>query len=70
MSTYTTKQGDMWDSIAYEKLGSVDFVGQLLTMNAKYAEYYVLPAGIVLDLPDTRDISPASTMPPWKQVGG
>ena len=30
MRTYTTVQGDMWDSIAYTQLGSVDYTDKLI----------------------------------------
>ena len=29
MKTYTTKQGDMWDSIAYSQLGSTGYTTQI-----------------------------------------
>ena len=55
MRTYTTTQGDMWDSIAFQQMGSV--------------EYYTFPAGIVLTIPDA--VEPvSSSLPPWKQVAG
>ncbi len=67
--TYTTIQGDMWDSIAYSQLGDVAYTDQLMNLNQQYREYYTFPAGIVLHLPDAAE-SPADTLPPWKQVAG
>lgn len=67
--TYTTIQGDMWDSIAYSQLGDVAYTDKLMNLNQKYREYYIFPAGIVLTLPDpTEETSDA--LPPWKQVAG
>ena len=63
MSTYTTTQGDMWDSIAFQQMGSVDYTDQ------QYREYYTFPAGIALTIPDA--VEPvSSSLPPWKQVAG
>ena len=50
--TYTTVQGDMWDSIAYSKIGSVAYTDKLMRANQEHAGYYILPAGITLTLPD------------------
>nr|WP_295945359.1 tail protein X [uncultured Agathobaculum sp.] len=69
MKTYTTIQGDMWDSIAFQQMGSVDYTDQLINANLKYHAYYIFPAGIVLTIPDI--VVPVSElMPPWKQVVG
>lgn len=69
MATYTTKQGDMWDAIAYTQLGSVAYTDKLMNINQQYREYYTFPAGVVLQLPEiSSDL--VSTMPPWKQVTG
>lgn len=64
--TYTTKQGDMWDAIAYHKLGDVSYTGELMNLNQEYREYYTFPAGIVLQLPDV-PVGKAPPMPPWKR---
>ena len=67
MKTYTTAQGDMWDSIAYAQLGSTDHTDKLMNANLRYREYYTFPAGIVLVLPEIPK-STSDTLPPWKQV--
>ena len=70
--TYTTVQGDMWDSIAYSQLGSVAHTDLLMRQNIQYHDIYIFPAGIVLNLPDvdaTTD-STVDALPPWKQVAG
>ena len=69
MSTYTTTQGDMWDSIAFQQMGSVDYTDQLMNANQQYREYYTFPAGIVLTIPDAVELV-SSSLPPWKQVAG
>lgn len=66
MRTYTTVQGDMWDSIAFTQLGDTDYTDRLMRLNRQYLMYYTFPAGIVLVLPEPeRKIS--DTLPPWKR---
>lgn len=69
--TYTTVQGDMWDSIAQYQLGSVAYTDKLMRQNQQYLDLYIFPTGIVLELPKAKDLADtASTLPPWKQVAG
>ena len=69
MRTYTTTQGDMWDSIAYTQLGSTSYTDQLINANPRHRDCYIFPAGVVLTLPEP--VAPASDgLPPWKQVTG
>lgn len=67
--TYTTVQGDMWDSIAFSQLGSVSYTDKLMNLNRRYLGYYTFPAGIALTLPDTTSAE-IDTLPPWKQAIG
>lgn len=71
MKTYTTVQGDMWDSIAYCQLGSVAYTDLLMRQNLQYHDIYIFPAGIVLELPEVDAVSKtASSLPPWKEAAG
>nr|DAE24152.1 MAG TPA: tail protein [Caudovirales sp. ctNZz8] len=54
MKTYTTKQGDMWDAIAYRQCGSTNYTDRLMQLNMKYCGLFTFPAGIVLVLPEDR----------------
>lgn len=66
MKTYTTVQGDMWDSIAFTQLGDTAYTDRLMNLNRQYRTCYTFPAGIVLVLPEeARKIS--DTLPPWKR---
>ena len=65
--TYTTIQGDMWDSIAHTKMGDVAYTDKLMKRNQQYLDYYIFPAGITLALPDAEAGAP-TTAPPWKLV--
>ncbi len=67
--TYTTVQGDMWDSIAYKALGSVTLTDKLMMANRQYLHLYTFPAGVVLDIPEIKAEAAAEGLPPWKQGG-
>ena len=66
--TYTTKQGDMWDGIAYSQLGSTAHTSALMLANRKHLGIFLFPAGIVLQLPEVENSSTPISSPPWKQV--
>lgn len=66
MTTYTTIQGDMWDSIAWSQMGSVYHTGELMNANPKYHDYLTFPAGITLTIPDS-EAQPPTSVPPWKR---
>ena len=70
MNTYITKQGDTWDGIAYNELGSVSYTDKLMRVNTPYLRYYTFPAGIVLNLPALYDSQNIGNLPAWKQVSG
>lgn len=70
MRTYTTIQGDMWDSIAYKTLGSVNLTDRLMMANRRHLHRYTFPAGIVLEVPEVKAESMAEGLPPWKQTAG
>ena len=67
MKTYTTVQGDTWDSVAYQQMGSVARTKDLMWANRQYLDFYTFPAGVVLTIPD---VAPelSETAPPWKKV--
>lgn len=67
MSTYTTIQGDTWDSIAYKAYGAGNEsqAGTLMQNNWDLLDYYVFPAGIVVQVPELE--TDTSDLPPWRQ---
>lgn len=67
MRTYTTVQGDMWDSIAFTQLDDAAYTDRLMNLNRQYRMYYTFPAGIVLELPE-EDRKISDTLPPWKRA--
>ena len=48
MKTYTTVQGDMWDAISYKAFGDVSYTDKIMSLNHKYYDMYIFPAGITL----------------------
>lgn len=65
-NTYTTVQGDMWDSIAYRLYGDEGGMNALIAANPSYIDVMVFPAGVVLAVPNY--IKPtANTLPPWRR---
>ena len=66
--TYTTVQGDMWDSIAYSQLGDVKYTGALMLANTQYRDVYIFSAGVKLIIPDVETVITGDNLPPWKQV--
>lgn len=64
--TYTTKQGDMWDSIAKKVYGSEAAMTKLMEANEDYARTVVFSAGITLNLP-VWSAPQTSNLPPWRR---
>ncbi len=70
MKTYTTVQGDMWDSIAQRELGDEKYTDLLIAANLEHHDTLIFSAGIVLEIPDVDKTPEADTLPPWKRVSG
>lgn len=64
--TYTTIQGDMWDKIAHEQMGSTLYMDKLIKANIGHAETVVFRAGVVLTIPAVED-EPDMQLPPWQR---
>jgi len=65
---YTTKQGDEWDQIAFDQLGSEHLVDRLIAANPEHQEVVLFDAGVKLKIPDPVKkpliVGPA----PWRKV--
>ena len=70
MTTYTTTQGEMWDSIAISAYGSTAYTGMLMMANLPLLDYYTFPAGIEVTIPDITLEKPTTNLPPWKEARG
>ena len=69
MRTYTTKQGDMWDTIALSQYDSLDAMSALMYANTQYIGTYIFPSGVVLNIPEIDEDNKilSSDLPPWVQ---
>lgn len=67
MANYTTIQGDMWDLIAYQQMGSETYMDTLIAANILYREVVVFPAGVALVIP-TVTATTSSLLPPWQTL--
>lgn len=70
MRTYTTVQGDMWDSIAYSQMGDAKYADRLMRANTEYRQTYIFTSGIKLNIPDINNMVSSDDLPPWKKVKG
>lgn len=63
--TYTTKQGDMWDSIAFAVYGDEYKMTYLMDANPQHIATVVFPAGIILTVSEL-PAAASKKLPPWK----
>lgn len=62
---YTTVQGDMWDSIAYQFYGDVKYIGLLLRNNPDLLDIYVFSAGTKVFIPESPE-EYEEDVPEWR----
>lgn len=67
MKTYTTKQGDTWELIAYQQMGDSKYTKDLMWANQALLDYYTFPAGVALMIPSVEAMT-SDSLPPWKKV--
>lgn len=65
--TYTTKQGDLWDLISYQQLGSSKYTERLINANRAYVSTVIFKAGVVLTLPTITEETRTAKLPPWRK---
>lgn len=63
--TYTTIQGDTWDSISYKMYGNERRMGDLMVANWQYLDTLVFSAGVVLTVPPYEENKP-DNQPFWR----
>lgn len=66
---YRTKQGDMWDYIAWKVYGDESYVSVLYRANPQYIDIYIFDDGCDINCPDI-SIGDADedNMPDWRDV--
>lgn len=68
MNTYTTIQGDLWDSIAKKVYGTEKAMDTLMKANPEYLNAAVFGAGVKILLPQfTAQQAERAAAPPWRQ---
>lgn len=61
---YVTSEGDMWDKIAYEQMGSETFMGELIRNNDDLVDVVVFPSGVEINVPEVDDTQ--TDLPSWR----
>ncbi len=71
MTTYTTQQGDAWDSISKSLYGSERYMDKLIRANIEHRKTVLFSYGVKLNVPDVSTSSAADqpSLPPWKRTG-
>lgn len=69
MKTYTTVQGDTFDSIAFKLFGDEKFIKELMEVNTDYLTTIIFSSGVVLNVPKINVTSNTSNakIPPWRR---
>ena len=65
-STYTTKQGDVWDKIAYEVYGDEEYTGWLMENNFPLLDTFVFDAGWSSRPRPRPEQTAANDLPIWR----
>ncbi len=69
MGNYTTVSGQTWDQIAYEIYGDEHYCDRLMDANRNLLDYFVFPAGTVLEIPEKSSLVKARIpegFPDWR----
>lgn len=64
-TVYTTRSGDVWDSIAKEVYGEEAYTSFLMGNNQHLIDYFVFPEGIELVIADKP--TEVSLLPDWRE---
>jgi len=64
--TYRTKQGDMWDYIAWKIYGSEDYVNVLYDANPQYLKEFIFEDGIEITCPEINIEDDTADAPEWR----
>ena len=55
----------MWDKIAFEQMGSEDYMGDLIQCNYHLIDYVIFPSGVQVAIPEIDDTQ--MEIPAWKE---
>lgn len=65
-TSYTTKQGDRWDTIAFKAYGNSLLFHRIIMANPDVVIQSDLPSGLSLYIPILTDPATGEDLPPWK----
>lgn len=67
--TYTTIQGDTFESIAWFQMGKSEYMWELIKANREHMETVVFDAGVMLTIPDIKaeEERRNEKTPPWRR---
>lgn len=65
--TYTTLNGDTFDSIALDFYNNENLSSHIIIANPKFRKVIIFKGGETIKVPIVEQ-EPATTLPPWKQV--
>nr|DAX94782.1 MAG TPA: baseplate wedge protein [Caudoviricetes sp.] len=65
-NTYTTRQGDAWDAIAFRVYGDEKYTGWLMQNNFPLLDTFVFGQGVVLQTPPPLEDDETAYMPIWR----
>ena len=63
---YTTVQGDMWDSIAYQFYGDVKYIDVLMKNNPDLLDIFIFSAGTKVFIPELPE-EYMDDIPEWRR---
>ena len=65
-NTYTTRQGDAWDALAFRVYGDEKYTGWLMQNNFPLLDTFVFGQGVVLQTPPPPEDDETAYMPIWR----
>lgn len=65
-NTYTTRQGDAWDAIAYRVYGAERYTGFLMEHNFRLLDTMLFGPGVVLQTPELPADDRLANLPIWR----
>ena len=65
-TTYTTRQGDAWDAIAYRVYGAERYAGFLMEHNFRHLDTFAFCPGVTLQTPALPADDTLANLPPWR----
>ena len=65
--TYTTRDGDTFDSLALGFFGDEKLASAIMQANPDHCDTLIFSAGVVLTIPASVEVTMPETLPPWRR---